>query len=219
MIFNSASDALGTFRRLAPNPFRFSSTMPNAAHLFLFAIALAMLPAAARAVPPDSRDIVVAIHRDGDAIEVDVDLLVKATPQEVWNVLTDYDHMGEFVSNVVMSRIVRRAEEKLEVAQTSRLNFAFLELKFNNVREIELVPLQEIRSTVVRGDMKASAFTTKLIAKGNATRITNHGRFVPDRWIPPLIGDAVLEAQTRKQFAEFRAEVLRRKQLGATNTR
>jgi len=134
-------------------------------------------------------------------------------------VLTDYDHMGEFVSYVVMSRIVRRAEDKLEVAQTSRLNFAFLELKFNNVREIELVPLQEIRSTVVRGDMKASAFTTKLIAKGNATRITNHGRFVPDRWIPPLIGDAVLEAQTRKQFAEFRAEVLRRKQLGATNTR
>jgi len=52
--------------------------MPNAAHLFLFAIALAMLPAAARAVPPDSRDIVVAIHRDGDAIEVDVDLLVRA---------------------------------------------------------------------------------------------------------------------------------------------
>jgi len=193
--------------------------MPNAAHSFLFAITLVMLSAAARAVPPDSRDIAVAIHRDGDAIEVDVDLLVKATPEEVWSVLTDYDHMEKFVSNVAMSRIVRRAAEKLEVAQTSRLELAFLELKFNNVREVELVPLQEIRSKVVQGDMKASSFTTHLVAKGNATRITNHGRFITDRWIPPLIGDAVLEAQTRKQFAEFRAEILRRKELGAPNTR
>jgi uncharacterized protein YndB with AHSA1/START domain len=193
--------------------------MPNASHLFLLAIAMAMLPAAAHAAPPDSRDIVVAIHRDGDAIEIDVDLLVKATPEEVWSVLTDYDHMEEFVSNVAMSRIVRRSGEKLEVAQTSRLELAFLEFEFDNVREVELVPLHEIRSRVVQGDMKASSFTTRLVAKDNATRITNHGRFVPDRWIPPLIGDAVLEAQTRKQFAEFRTEILRRKELGAANTR
>jgi uncharacterized protein YndB with AHSA1/START domain len=201
------------------NLVRFSSTMPNSAHLFLFAIALVMPAAAARAVSPDSRDIAVAIRRDGDAIEVDVDLLVQATPEEVWSVLTDYDHMEEFVSNVAMSRIVRRAERKLEVAQTSRLNFAFLELKFDNVREIELVPLQEIRSRVVQGDMNASSFTTSLVVKGDATRITNHGRFMPDRWIPRLIGDAMLEAQTRKQFAELRAEILRRKQLGVANTR
>ena len=193
--------------------------MSNAARLFLLAIALAMLPAAAHADPPDSRDIAVAIRRDGDAIDVDVDLLVKATPQEAWNVLTDYDHMAEFVSNVAMSRIVRRAGEKLEVAQTSRLSFGPFEFKFDNVRQIEFVPLQEIRSKVVGGDMKASAFTTRLAAEGNVTRITNRGRFIPGRWIPPLIGTAVLEAETRKQFAEFRAEILRREDLGSTNAR
>ena len=193
--------------------------MPSAAHPFLFAIALAVIPAAAQAVAPDSRDIAVVIHRDGESIGVDVDFLVQATPQEVWNVLTDYDHMAQFVSNVAMSRIVRHEEEKLEVAQTSRLKFGPFELKLDNVREIELVPLLEIRSKLVRGDMKASAFTTRLAAEGNATRITNHGRFTPDRWIPPLIGTAVLEAETRKQFAEFRAEILRRKEPGATNPR
>jgi carbon monoxide dehydrogenase subunit G len=193
--------------------------MSNAARPFLFAIALAMVPAAAHADPPDSGDIAVAIRRDGDAIEVAVELLVKATPQEAWNVLIDYDHMAEFVSNVAMSRIVRRAGEKLEVAQTSRLSFGPLEFKFDNVREIELVPLQEIRSKVVDGDMKASAFTTRFAAEGNATRITNRGRFLPGRWIPPLIGTAVLEAETRKQFAEFRAEILRRGDRGPKNAR
>jgi len=64
--------------------------------------------------------------------------------------------------------------------------------------------------------MKGSAFTTRLFGEEDETRITNHGRFLPDRWIPPLIGTAVLEAETRKQFAEFRAEILRRSNLDPT---
>jgi len=172
-----------------------------------------MLSAAAHPAPPDSGDIAVAIRRDGDAIDVDVQLRVEATPQQVWDVLTDYGHMADFVSNVAMSRIVRREDDRLDVAQTSRLTFGPFAFTFDNAREIELVPLREIRSKVVSGDMKGSAFTTRLFGEGGETRITNHGRFLPDRWIPPLIGTAVLEAETRKQFAEFREEMLRRKNL------
>ena len=114
-----------------------------------------------------------------------------------------------------MSRIVRRGNNSLEVAQTSHFKFGLFDFKFDNVREIEFTPLQEIRSKLVSGDMKASAFTTHFTAEGNSTRITNHGRFTPDRWMPPLIGTLVLEAETRKQFAEFRAEIVRRQ--GARN--
>lgn len=192
--------------------------MPNVAYPLVLAIALAMI-APTRADPPDSGDIAVAIQRDGEAIEVDVDMVVQATPQEAWNVLTDYDHMSEFVTNVAKSQIVHRGDDKIEVAQTSRLAFGPFELTFDNVREIEFVPLQEIRSKLVRGDMKASAFTTRLVALGDATRITNHGRFIAGHWIPPLIGTAVLESETRKQFAEFRAEILRRKDPGEQNRR
>ncbi|MGE5668899.1 MAG: hypothetical protein ACM338_11965, partial [Betaproteobacteria bacterium] len=59
---------------------------------------------------------------------------------------------------------------------------------------------------------------TRLTAEGDATRITNHGRFIPDRWIPPLIGTLMLEAEVRKQFAELRAEILRRKGPVRTST-
>lgn len=186
-------------------------SMPNASYPFLLAITLASLPAAAHAAPPNAQDIAVAIRRDGDAIEVDVDFVVDAAPQEAWDVLTDYDHMARFVSNVAMSRIVGRSGQRIEVAQTSRVGFGLFALRFDNVREIDLVPPLEIRSKLVSGDMKASAFTTRLAAEGNSTRITNHGRFIPDRWIPPLIGTAVLESETRKQFAELRAEIMRRR--------
>lgn len=185
--------------------------MSKNAPSLLFFLALAILPVAARALPLDVRDIAVTIHRDGEAFVVDVNFLVQCTAQEAWDVLTDYDHMARFVSNLAMSRIVRRDLDRIEVVQTSRLGFGPFQFNFENAREIELVALQEIHSTLIRGDMKASSFTTRLSAEGSATRVTNHGRFTPDRWVPPLIGVAVLEAEARKQFAELRAEILRRK--------
>ena len=183
----------------------------------LLLLALAM-PVAAHALPPDASDIAVAIHRDGEAYVVDVDMVVEATAQQVWDVLTDYDHMAEFVSNVAASRVVGRHPDKIEVKQTSRLVFGPFKLTFENVRSIELVPLKEIRSRLLSGDMKASSFTTWLRPEGSATRVVNHGRFTPDRWIAPIIGVAVLESETRKQFAEMRAEMLRRAERGGART-
>jgi uncharacterized protein YndB with AHSA1/START domain len=194
-------------------------SMRYSAQSFLFSIALGMLSANSDVVAMDSRGIAVNIQREGETIVVDVDLVVDATPQQVWDVMTDYDHMARFVSSVAMSRIVGRTDGKLEVAQSSRFGFGPFALTLENVREIEFVPWREIHSTLVRGDMKASAFTTRIVADGDGTRITNHGRFTPDRWIPPVIGSAVLESATRKQFAEFRAEILRRKDLGPTEPR
>jgi hypothetical protein len=140
--------------------------MSKIASSLLLSFALAMLPAATRAAPPDPTDIAVAIHRDGEVYVVDVDFAVQATPREVWDVLTDYDHMADFVSNVAASRIVRRDPQKMEVEQISRLGFGPFQLKFENAREIEFIPLQEIHSTLIRGDMKASSFTTRLVAEG-----------------------------------------------------
>jgi hypothetical protein len=40
--------------------------------------------------------------------------------------------------------------------------------------------------------------------------ILNTGHFVPNVWVPPLIGPSVIAAETRKQFDEIRAEILRR---------
>ena len=125
--------------------------------------------------------------------------------------LTDYDHMAEIVSNVESSKVVRRTGNRLEVAQRSRTTLGPLHFSFDNVRAVELTPYREIRSRLINGDMEASAFTTRLVSEGTATRIFNHGQFIPNVWMPPLIGQAFLEAETRKQFQEMRAEILRRK--------
>jgi hypothetical protein len=36
------------------------------------------------------------------------------------------------------------------------------------------------------------------------------GRYTPSLWVPPIVGPALIEAETRKQYGEIRAEIERR---------
>ena len=174
-------------------------------------IPLALAQAPLRTDAQDASDIVVHVKKDGATIIVDVEMMVHASPLATWDVLTDYDHMAQFVANVQSSKITDRKGNTLVVAQKSGTSFGLLKFSFDNVREVELVPHSEIRSNLISGDMKASAFTTRIMSNGGGvTRVVNHGEFVPTMWVPPVIGTAFLEAETRRQFHELRNEMMRR---------
>jgi hypothetical protein len=175
-----------------------------------FAALAAMLPLCASAL--DSRlDIVVKVTKDGPNITVDVDCPVDAPWPVVWDVLTDFDHMAEFISNVAVSLVVEQGvQDVLRVHQKGSASVGPFSLPFDNVREIEMVPHREIRSRMVSGDFKASAFVTRIALVGGRIHIVNSGRYTPNMWVPPFIGPALIETETRKQFAEIRAEILRR---------
>jgi hypothetical protein len=171
--------------------------------------ALAQAPGKTNA--PDASDIVVHVQKNGETIIVDVEMMVQASTLAVWDVLTDYDHMAQFVANVHSSRVAERRGNNLVVAQQSSTSFGLLKFSFDNVREVELVPRSEIRSKLISGDMKASAFTTRIVTDSSGvTRVINHGEFVPTMWVPPLVGTAFIESETRRQFVELRKEMMRR---------
>ena len=172
-------------------------------------LALAQVPL--RTDAQDASDIVVHVKKNGATIIVDVEMMVQAPALATWDVLTDYDHMAQFVANVQSSKITDRKGNTLVVAQKSGTSFGLLKFSFDNVREVELVPHSEIRSNLISGDMKASAFTTRIMSDGDGvTRVLNHGEFVPTMWVPPVIGTAFLESETRRQFHELRNEIMRR---------
>lgn len=181
-------------------------------------VVLALLAWAARAGPPtDEADISVHARKDGERVLIDVDFSVAATAVETWAVLTDYDSMATFVSGLQASRIISREGDALVVLQKGNASRGPLSLSFENVREIVLTPMTEIRSRLLSGTFKASEFTTRVVDHGDSTQIVNHGEFIPNIWVPPVIGPPLIEAETRKQFQELRAEILRRKTAGAPN--
>jgi len=174
-------------------------------------VPLALAQAPPRADPHAASDLVVHVKKNGATIIVDVEMAVQVPPLAAWDVLTDYDHMAQFVTNVQASKITDRKGNTLVVAQKSGTSFGVLKFSFDNVREVELVPHSEVRSKLISGDMKASAFTTRIVSDGGGgARVFNHGEFVPTMWVPPVVGTAFLEAETRKQFHELRNEMMRR---------
>ena len=98
----------------------------------------------------------------------------------------------------------------LRIRQTGKASRGPLTLTFDMTREVELVPQTEIRSRLVEGDLKSSDFVTRIVQRNDRIHILNNGRYVPKVWVPPVLVPSMIEAETRKQFGEFRAEILRR---------
>lgn len=171
---------------------------------------LLLVSAAIYAAVPDDRDIDVTVAKAGSELVVDVALRVNAGRNDAWRVLTDYDDMVRFVSTLETSRVIRRTGNELDVVQKGKIHIGPLSFPFDSVRRIELVPFSEIRSFMIEGDLANSRFTTRLLDEGGATLITQHGQLIPSMWVPPGIGPAIIEARTRQQWQEFRAEILRR---------
>jgi hypothetical protein len=161
-------------------------------------------------VVPSDQDILVRVQQAGAEIVVNVDCPVRAPVPIVWDVLTDYDHMAEFVSSLQFSGIERRTNNVLTVRQIGKIARGLFTFSFDNVREIELVPFAEIRSRLVSGDLKASAFTTRIVDAHGLVHVVNSGRYTPNVWVPPLVGPVLIEGETRRQYGEIRTEILRR---------
>jgi hypothetical protein len=179
---------------------------------FVATLLLAVVPVCAWSSGTD-QDIVVEVRKDGQNIAVDVDCPVDAPRPVVWEVLTDYGQMAQFISNLEYSGVDSRADNVLRVHQKGKASRGILTIKFDNIREIELVPYREIRSRMISGDLTASAFTTRIVDVDQRVHIVNSGHYTPKMWVPPVIGPALIEAETRKQFGEIRAEILRRNSL------
>lgn len=152
----------------------------------------------------------VHVQRRGETVLIDVDMPIGVAPSVAWAVLTDYDHMATFLSNLTSSVVVEREGKMLRVAQAGRTKVAFMTFSFAAVRAVELAPMNEIRSSLVSGDFKSCASTTRLVGIDQGVRVVHHGEYVPKAWLPPMVGVAVIESETRKQFDEFSAEMLRR---------
>ena len=158
-----------------------------------------------------AQPIQAKVQKHGDTIVIDVEATAAVDPAIAFAVLTDYEQMPRYVSAIKWSRMSRTGPNTLEVEQVATAQVAFWNFTVRSLRAVELVPLKEVRSHLIKGDFKSYEFTTRVQERDGATLITHHGEYVPKAWLPPVIGTAVIQAQTEKQYEELIAEMLRRK--------
>jgi carbon monoxide dehydrogenase subunit G len=176
--------------------------------LWLFAAASCAGPAIATS---DDQDIAVQVRKEHSKYEIEFEFRVRATIEQTWSVLADFDHMANILSNMDSSRIVSRDGNRITVAQTSHGNIGPIYVSVDGLREIVLTPPTEIRSHLIKGDLEASDFTTELHDEGAVTRVSGRGKLVVAGWVALALGAERVAAQTRQQYRELREEILRRK--------
>jgi carbon monoxide dehydrogenase subunit G len=185
---------------------------PAARYLPLIAAAfLWMFAFLAKADSGNAIDVAVRIR--GDEVFVDVSFHVRATPQEAWAVMTDYDHATDFISKLEKSLILSRTDEMLVVSQKGTMGWGPFSVPIETVTEVRLTPYEKMQGRMVSGNMKKNESTTRLIADASGTRVAYHLQSIPDVWMPPLIGRALVEFETRARFRQLVEEILRRKAL------
>jgi len=165
------------------------------------------LPAAA-----DDGDIAVKVRKEGETIHVSVDCPVRAPAATAWEVMTDYENMTKFITNLTQSTVRMHMGNRMQVFQKGKASRGPLSISFENMREIQLVPQSEIRSKLIAGDTMPAEFVTRIEERDGVTHVVHTGSYTPSMWVPPGIGPALIEAETRKQYGEIRAEILKRAQ-------
>jgi len=175
-------------------------------------LALLLLPLAGRATDNGSSDVEVRVQVEGRAVDVSAHFLVAASPREVWEVLTDFENMGRFVSNVDSSEVLSRKDNVVQIRQRGRARFGPLSYRFDSLREMTLTPYTRIQSRQLRGELlDEMAGDTHIIPAGASTQVVYHARSVSRQDIPPIIGKAFIRSETEEQFMEMQAEILRRR--------
>jgi uncharacterized membrane protein len=164
------------------------------------------------AIADDASDnIKVNVQKSGDSVIIDLTVTIPATPQETWAVLTDFDHMPQFLGSLQSSKILEKNGDKWKVAQKGQSSHGGFSFSFETVREVELTPFETIHSHLISGTMTKQEGLTQLLPVGAATRIVYHSESIANIWVPPLLGTSIVEGDVRKQFQEMEAEILKRK--------
>lgn len=174
--------------------------MRHAALLLILSISLA----ANAGVPPE-----VSVHRNRNAgpawFEIMASVMARATPQHVWQVLTDYEHQPDYVPNLLSARVMSRDGAEIVLDQEGRSSFLFFQHAVHLRVRISEQPQVRIDVMLVSGDMKHYSARWRLtpteIDGVASTRIDYSGILEPDFFVPPLIGNALVKTDVRKMLS------------------
>lgn len=145
-----------------------------------------------------------------------VRLRVPVRPAVALAVLTDFEHMAEFIPNLISSRIAYRSGNVYRVVQEGKAEFGPLSYRFSSERWIEVFPDGRVLSRALSGTVKAMQSELQLQAAGPAATLIDYRiESTPPVWLPSAFGTAFLQHELEEQFTAIANEMLRRERQGS----
>lgn len=129
-----------------------------------------------------------------------LDMRIHGKYADVYAVLLDFDHLPAINDTVKQSQLLKQWDNKYLVAYSSEGCVLFFCRTVKQVATVTELGRGYIMSQVdpTQSDMKYGRALWQVIDEGEHTRIKYNADYVPDFWVPPVIGDYIF----RKRMIE-----------------
>jgi carbon monoxide dehydrogenase subunit G len=175
--------------------------------------ALLLLLAGAAVLAAPARGEVTVKLRERKSYEVEGAFQAPVPRATAWKVLTDYEHIGDFVPAVKRSWMVERRGDEALVGQNISGTLLFFSRRIVLRLSVREDPMEGLSFRDVLGrDFDAYAGAWTLEDAGDGTRVVYRLRAEPKFHIPPFIVRGVLKREAQDLLRGIRREMLRRQE-------
>ena len=202
---SSASSSLA--RRRRPGSFR-----RQAGSALVVLCALTGLCSTVRAASP-TESVTVQARREGSAVRVTTEAVVRAPLTLIWGALTDYNHLAEFVPGMVSSRVLKRRGKRVVVAQSGKAHFWFFTYAIDVVVEVTEQPPDALSIRAIRGNLKeleGGYQMKKIDGKEGGYLLQWSGVIEPALPVPQALALPLIRSNIAQQFEGMVREIERR---------
>jgi carbon monoxide dehydrogenase subunit G len=158
-------------------------------------------------------DISVEATRRGDALEVVCTAMLDAPLDLIWQTLTDYGRLAEFIPGMRSSRVVERRGAAFIVEQSGVATFLFVSTPIEVTLASTERPPYTIEVSMIKGNLKRLDGAYHIEPQGGGRMLLTWTGIVEAQSMVPLLGEMVMRSSIEDQFRGMVREIERRDAL------
>lgn len=158
-------------------------------------------------------DISVEARRRDDALEVVCRVMLDAPLELVWQTLTDYDRLAQFIPSMRSSRVLERRGAVAVVEQSGEAGFLFFSFPIEVTLSSTERPPHVLEVSMLKGNLKRLDGAYRIEPQAGGRLSLSWTGVVEALSMPPLLGEIVMRANIEDQFRGMVREIERRDAL------
>jgi ribosome-associated toxin RatA of RatAB toxin-antitoxin module len=154
-----------------------------------------------------AEDFHVETSRRGGAVEVRAYAVVEAQYATVWSTLTDYDAFAAFIPGMSSSRVIERTGATWVVEQRGETRFLVFTYPIEVTLLATALPPYALDVRLLKGNLRRLDGGYRLESVGPGRIGLRWTGLVEPESLPPLLGELVMRASIKAQFAGMVHEI------------
>ena len=133
-----------------------------------------------------------------------------ADAEQAFAVITDYDHMADFLPGMLSSKVVGRRGHSVVIEQSVQETLLFFKQRIDVRLEVNESPPTRLTITSLAGSFKSFTGVYELTRLDGGTLIEYRARFVPDFELPNVVGLYAVQRSLQRYLTALAVEIERR---------